>query len=58
LAQTLTSAFYSSNPDVKRFTADHPDINMTHSVDFSKDDILKRAEFYIGLSKQIWAYPS
>lgn len=57
LTQTLTTAFYGSNPDVTRFIAANPGIPMTNIPDFSKDDITKRAELYTAIAEKIWASP-
>lgn len=57
LAQTLTEGYYVNNPDAKRFAANNPGVIMESAADFSKNDIVKRAEFYTALSNNIWACP-
>lgn len=57
LAQTLTAGFYVNHPDVTRFLTANPQMTMENIQDFSKDDINKRADFYIELAKNIWASP-
>lgn len=57
LTQTLTAAFYGNNPDVTRFLTANPGISMANVLDFSKDDISKRAALYTVLAEKIWACP-
>lgn len=57
LAQTLTTGFYQSNPQVDVFMSSHAGIPMMAIPDFGKSSITDRKNLYIYISKKIWDRP-
>jgi hypothetical protein len=57
LAQTLTSAFYGSNPDAAKFIAVRPLVALAAVADFEKASIATRGATYTTLAELIWASP-
>ncbi len=57
LAQTLNPAFYGSNPDLAKFMAARPGVQLKALTDFDKSSIACRGAAYTALADLIWAAP-
>ncbi|KXV23542.1 hypothetical protein AD942_03710 [Gluconobacter japonicus] len=58
LVQTLCDNLYQNNPNVAGYVSQHPDLKLASITDFSKEDIIRRTEFYTYIAELIWKQPT
>ena len=57
LVQTLCENFYQNHPNVAVYSAANPQLKLGKIVDFSRDNIIERGNFYKSLAEKIWSAP-
>ncbi|WP_368899704.1 DUF262 domain-containing protein [Morganella morganii] len=58
LCQSLCENFYQNNPELDRFLAENPNIQLQEHSQFTSSSITERGDFYKAIALDIWSCPS
>ncbi|WP_420196154.1 GmrSD restriction endonuclease domain-containing protein, partial [Morganella morganii] len=58
LCQSLCANFYQNNPELDRFLAENPNIQLQEHSQFTSSSITERGDFYKAIALDIWSCPS